>query len=117
MIGIAWRGHKIEPLIEGLRFIILRVDGERPDTCDIGRLRGPQHRVVQKAGAEAFSLPFYGYRKAREQHGRDRMPSQPLGETLWSVIAFDLAEDECVVGSRAPACWLWRRGRNGLRNG
>ncbi len=97
MIGVAWRGNKAEVLIESPGLVVLRVNRERPDAGNICSLKGAEHCIFEKTGAESLPLPGDRDRETGEQHDRHWMTSQAFGQALGSVVIFDLADHKRVV--------------------
>jgi len=73
MQRIGRRGSKIELFIIPSRHLIFRVNGECPNACDLGRLRGSQYGVSQECSPNAFLLPVAMNGQASQQHDRHRM--------------------------------------------
>ena len=79
---IRWRGDEIKMAVESNRAVVLGVNGEGPNSRDIGRLKGSPHGVLDKPRPQSLLLPALMHRKAREKHDGDRM----AGETLRQVF-------------------------------
>lgn len=62
MIRIGRRRNEIEALLERLGVVVLGVNGERPDTGDLGGVQRAKHRVFEKPVTEAHPLPGRGNR-------------------------------------------------------
>ena len=77
-------GGRFEPetLIEGARPFVLCVNEKRPDSGDVGRLKGAEAGIPQQAPADFFSLMADIHRQSRQNHHRNGMPSQALPDPI-----------------------------------
>src|SRR5579859_98572 len=96
MVGVGRRGRKIKPLVKGACFVVLGMDDERVDAGDLGGLQGAQHGVLQKARAQLLAVTFSADRKADQQHERNGMAREALGQAWRPIVVIRLADGETV---------------------
>ena len=73
MEWIAGRRNEIEMLVEIFGLVIFGMDHDSSDSCNISRLKSPQHRIFQQPSTNLLFLPVTVYRKPSKQHDRNGM--------------------------------------------
>ena len=112
MVGIAWRGFEVKSFIEPLRFVILCMNAKSADPCNFRSLKSAQHCIFQESGSKSLALPRDGNREPGQQHDRHRITREPFGQTLRSIVVFNLPHYECVVTNNQ----MISKGQIGLRS-
>ena len=97
MLGVGRCRSEVELLVKRQRLFILRVDHKRANTSNFRRLKGPLDRVFQKTGPESLPLPRDANSESRQKHNRYGVPSEPLLETLGSVVVTYLSDHQRIV--------------------
>lgn len=95
--GVGGGGDEVEMFVEAAGGFVFGVDGEGADAGDVGGLEGALHGVAQEGFADALALPAKVDGEAGEEHDRDGMLCEALGEARGSVFEGDVADGEGVV--------------------
>lgn len=97
--GIGRGGDEIEFLVESAGLFVFRVDGECADAGDLRGLERAPHGVLQQCLTDTLAMPAPIHGKTREQHDRDRVTREPLGEAFARLFTGHLADRERVIAN------------------
>jgi len=97
MVGIGWRRNKIEVFIKGSSPVVLGVDGEGANTGNVSRLKRAQHCVFEQGRPKSLPLPCQSDGKTSQQHDRNRMTGESLGQAFMSAFVHNLPHNQGVV--------------------
>ena len=98
MVGISGAGLKFQRLVPSARLIVLRVDEKGPNARDFSRRNGSEQGVLHERPANALSLLCPVDSQAGKQHNRNRMPGEPLADSVWRCGVFHRSGRKAVVG-------------------
>ena len=84
-------------LVEPTGLVVLGVNGKGANSGDFRSLNGAQHCVFQESGPKPPALERDRNCKTGQQHDGDRVPGQPFGQALGSIVVIDLPHNQRVV--------------------
>jgi len=95
--GVDGGRFESETSIEGTRPLVLGVDEKRPDTGDVGRLKGAEAGIPQQAPSDSFALMADIHGPTRQDHYRYRIAHLSLSDPLMCACIIDCACDQSVI--------------------
>jgi len=101
MHRVGWRLDEIEMSVKGAHLIVLGVNSEGADACDVGCLQAPQQRVLQQGLSDAPPLVVPIDRKPSQQHDGDTMPRETFGKAPRCCGKGDFTDDQRMIADDA----------------
>ncbi len=83
-------------LIKNPSPVVLCVNDHCSDTDDVSGLNRPQQRILQKTGADSFTLPVNIHGKTSQEHDRYRMAGKPFRETFGGFLIAHLTDCQTI---------------------
>lgn len=90
------RRPKIKLFIERPGILVLCVNDQRADSCNLGCLKCAQHSVAYQATAHALRLPAKIDAEASQKHDGDRMPCEPFAQAFGCTRKFNASHRKAV---------------------
>ena len=103
MMGIGRAWLEVEMFIETFGRIIFGVDEERTDTRNTCRIECPQHRILEKGGAQPFTLFSRIHGEPGKDHERHGMTRYSLDNPFRRLAVCDAPDRQAVIADNPAA--------------